>query len=107
MMRAIGMGRGRVVGMVVLESAFVTTLGLILGLAAAVIGVWLLEDGIDITRWAGSIDAYGIESVLKPTLRPGDLVPPILIGGVAAILSSLWPALRAARAKPADALRQV
>lgn len=106
MMRAIGMSRGRVVGMVVLESGFVTTLGLALGLGAAAIGVWLLEDGIDITRWAGSIDAYGIDSVLKPVMRPGDLVPPILIGGVTAVLSSFWPALRAARAKPADALRQ-
>jgi len=106
MMRAVGMGRGRVVAMVVLESSFVTTLGLVLGLIAAGVGVWLLGDGIDISKWAGSIDAYGIDSVLKPVLRPRDLVPPILIGGIAAILSSFWPALRAARAKPADALRQ-
>ncbi len=107
MMRAVGMSRGRVVAMVVLESTFVTVLGLVLGLVVTAIGLWLLADGIDISVWAGSIDAYGIASVLKPTLRARDLAPPIVIGGITAVLSSFWPALRAAGAKPADALRRL
>lgn len=106
MMRAIGMNRTRVVGMVVLESAFVTLLGLLLGVALAIFAVWLIGDGIDITRWAGEIDDYGIETVLKPALRPRDLITPIVVGSLTAVLSSLWPAIRAGRAKPADALRQ-
>lgn len=107
MMRAVGMGRARVVGMVVLESTFVTALGLAMGVALAICGVWLLSDGIDISRWADSVDAYGVESVLKPVLRARDFVAPVMIGAITAVLSSFWPALRAARAKPADALRQV
>jgi ABC-type lipoprotein release transport system permease subunit len=107
MMRAVGMGRARVVGMVVLESTFVTALGLAMGVALAICGVWLLSDGIDISRWADSVDAYGMESVLKPVLRARDFVAPVMIGAITAVLSSFWPALRAARAKPADALRQV
>jgi ABC-type lipoprotein release transport system permease subunit len=67
----------------------------------------LLSDGIDISRWADSVDAYGVESVLKPVLRARDFVAPVMIGAITAVLSSFWPALRAARAKPADALRQV
>ncbi len=107
MMRAVGMGRGSVVAMVVLESAFVTALGLVVGVVIAILGAYLLRDGIDISRWAGEIDAYGIETVLKPVMRTRDLGTPVLIGGITALLSSLWPALRAARAKPADALRQI
>jgi len=106
MMRAIGMSRARVVGMVVLESGFVTLLGLMLGVLLAFFGLWMIGDGIDISRWAGEIDAYGIETVLRPTLRPRDLVTPLVVGSITAILSSLWPAIRAGRAKPADALRQ-
>ena len=106
MMRAVGMSRSRVVGMVVLESAFVTLLGLTLGVLLALLGVWLLGDGIDISRWAGSVDEYGIETLLKPALRLRDLVTPICVGAVTAVVSSLWPAIRAGRAKPADALRQ-
>jgi ABC-type lipoprotein release transport system permease subunit len=44
--------------------------------------------------------------VLKPTLRLHDLIAPVLIGAITAVLSSFWPALRAGLAKPADALRQ-
>jgi ABC-type lipoprotein release transport system permease subunit len=107
MMRAVGMSRARVVGMVVLESSFVTAIGLALGVLFALVGIWLLADGIDISAWADSLDAYGMESVLRPAFRPSDLAEPIVIGAITAVLSSLWPALRAARAKPADALRQV
>jgi ABC-type lipoprotein release transport system permease subunit len=107
MMRAIGMSRARVVGMVVLESSFVTAIGLVLGVVLALFGVWSIGDGIDISVWAGSLDEYGIESVLKPVLRGRDLVAPLSIGAITAVISSFWPALRAGRAKPADALRQV
>jgi ABC-type lipoprotein release transport system permease subunit len=106
MMRAVGMSRAKVVGMVVLESSFVTAIGLILGVVLAILGVWLIGDGIDISAWGGSLDDYGIESILKPAMRRRDLVAPVLIGAITAVLSSFWPALRAGLAKPADALRQ-
>jgi ABC-type lipoprotein release transport system permease subunit len=107
MMRAIGMGRGRVVAMVVIESSIVTMMGVALGVTVAIVGIWLIGDGIDISEWAGSLDEYGIQSVLKPRLRRSDLLAPVLIGSITAVISGLWPALRAGRAKPADALRQV
>ena len=107
MMRAVGMSRASVVGMVVLESSFVTLLGLLLGLLLAGFGVWLMRDGLDISDYAGSLDSYGIAPTLTPTFRAEDLAPPIVIGAITAVLSSLWPALRASRAKPADALRQI
>jgi ABC-type lipoprotein release transport system permease subunit len=71
------------------------------------LGLWALRDGIDISRWAGSIGAYGVETVIKPAFRTRDLFNPVVIGGITALLSSLWPAWRAARARPADALRQL
>jgi ABC-type lipoprotein release transport system permease subunit len=107
MMRAVGMSRVRVVAMVVLESTLVTAIGLGLGVGLGLVGVWLLQDGIDISRWAGSLDDYGIESILKPSMRRRDLVAPVLIGAITAVLSSFWPALRAGMAKPADALRRI
>jgi ABC-type lipoprotein release transport system permease subunit len=107
MMRAVGMSRARVVGMVVLESSLVTMIGLALGVGFGLLGVWLVRDGIDISAWAGSLDDYGIVSVLKPAMRRSDLIAPVLIGGITAVLSSFWPALRAGLAKPADALRRI
>jgi ABC-type lipoprotein release transport system permease subunit len=107
MMRAVGMSRARVVSLVVIESTFVTMLGLLLGVGLALAAIWLIGDGIDISSFAGSIDEYGIETVLRPSMRSRDLATPIVIGAITAVISSLWPALRAGRAKPADALRHV
>jgi ABC-type antimicrobial peptide transport system permease subunit len=107
MMRAVGMSRASVVAMVVIESSFVTMFGLLLGLIGAGFCVWLMRDGLDISAYAGALDSYGISSVLTPTFRPQDLAPPIIIGAITAVLSSFWPAWRASRAKPADALRQI
>ena len=105
MMRAMGMGRGRVVAMVIVESCFVTALGLAVGIGLALLGVAALSDGIDISRFADSMDAYGMGTLLKPVVRAQDFASPILVGSVTAVLAGLWPAYRASRANPADALR--
>lgn len=107
MMRAVGMSRARVVGLVVLESSMVTAIGLVVGLAVGMGSAWLLRDGIDISAWAGSLDEYGMEPVIRPAMRWRDLVAPVGIGAITAVLSSFWPALRAGLARPADALRRL
>ena len=64
MMRAMGMGRGRVVAMVVVESCMVTALGLAVGIGLALLGVAAIGEGIDISRFADSLDTYGIGTLL-------------------------------------------
>jgi ABC-type lipoprotein release transport system permease subunit len=105
MMRAMGMGRGRVVAMIIVESCLVTALGLAVGIGLALLGVAALGDGIDISRFADSMDAYGMGTLLTPVVRAQDFAIPILVGSVTAVLAGLWPAYRASRANPANALR--
>jgi ABC-type lipoprotein release transport system permease subunit len=107
MMRAMGMGRVRVMALILLEGVFVTGLGLFTGIGLALLSVWALRDGIDISPFAGSLDDYAIGTRLTPVLRYGDLRDPIAIGAITAVLSGIWPAWRASRAQPADALRHV
>ncbi len=104
-MRSIGMSGSRVVVLVVLESSFLTLLGLLLGFALALASVWLLRDGIDLSRWGQGLNAFGVGSTIVPTLRVGDFTTPTGVALVTAVVASLWPALRAVRARPADALR--
>jgi len=107
MLRAIGMSRRRVVAMVVLESMWVTGVGLAVGMAVALGATWLLRDGIDLSAFAQGLAAYGVPPRLSPVLRARDFGMPLVIAGVAAGLASLWPALHAARERPAEALRHV
>lgn len=104
-MRAIGISRRRVIALVVYESTLLTALGLLSGALLTAAGLWALRDGIDISPWASELDAYGIGTRLVPLWRRSDTTLPVLIATVTAICASFWPALRAARTAPAEALR--
>jgi ABC-type lipoprotein release transport system permease subunit len=104
-MRAIGISRRRVIALVVYESTLLTILGLLAGAALTALGLFVFRDGIDIGRYASELDAYGIGTKLVPLWRREDATLPVVIATVTAILASFWPAVRAARTPPAEALR--
>ncbi len=104
---AIGMGPRRLVVGIVIESLLLTLLGVGIGLAIGVLSVWLLRDGIDLSRWAEGLTAYGVGTKIVPVIRSKDLIIPTLVAVVTAVFASLWPALRAVRIRPADAVRHV
>ena len=107
MMMAMGMRPRRVVLSVMLESLVVTGAGLGSGLAAGLLGVWLLRDGLDLSLYAEGLASFGVGSVIVPVVRSNDLLAPAVMALVAAVLASSWPAIRAARLRPAEALRRV
>jgi ABC-type lipoprotein release transport system permease subunit len=104
---AVGMHPDRLVALVCIESLMLTVLGLFVGLGLALGGVAALDDGIDLSRWAEGLEAYGIGTRIVPTLRADDLTVPMLAALVTAVVASLWPALRAARLRPAEAVRHL
>ncbi len=107
MLMAIGMKRLPIVAMVVTESLMVTLLGLAIGLAIALVGVFALRDGIDLSAFTEGLTTYGIGTRIVPILRPQDFSVPLAVAIAVAVLASLWPAVRAARTVPAEALRHV
>jgi ABC-type lipoprotein release transport system permease subunit len=104
---SIGMSAPRVVAMVTWESLMLTVVGLLAGFALSALGLFLLRDGIDLSRWAQGLNSLGVGSTIVPVVRPGDLVAPTLVAAVTGIVAGLWPAVRASRGRPADALRHV
>ncbi len=106
-MMAVGMKGGRLVLMIVVESLFVTLLGLALGFAGAVAGVWALQDGIDLSFFAEGLSAFGVGTRLVPVLRWADFTVPMAVALVTALVASAWPALHAVRFRPAEAVRRV
>jgi putative ABC transport system permease protein len=105
MLRAIGMSSRSVVATVVIESLFVTLIGLLVGAVLAFAGGWWLRDGIDLSAYAEGLNAMGISTNLAPVLRARDLVVPLVVGSVTALVSSWWPARHAVASQPAEALR--
>jgi ABC-type lipoprotein release transport system permease subunit len=103
---AVGMSRRRLVAALVIESLAVTMLGLVLGFGLALLGVWLLRDGIDLSVFAEGLSSFGVGTRLVPALRWADFWTPVAIALVTSLVASAWPAWRAVRFKPAEALRK-
>ncbi|MGI9433041.1 MAG: ABC transporter permease [Myxococcota bacterium] len=104
---AIGMRPGRVVAMVLAEGVMLSAIGLAFGLLATAGLLWVFRDGIDLSVWEAGLSAYGIGNRIVPIVRPADLIAPVVAALLTAFAASLWPALRAARIAPADAVRRV
>lgn len=84
-LRAVGMGRGQVAGMVLIEAVQTAVLGAFAGIGIGLLAGWSL---------LGSLSAEGVDTVVVPW----STVVLVVIGAVAAgAVAALTPALRAAR----------
>lgn len=106
-MMAIGMHPARLVATILAESLLLTGAGVVLGGLLGVASVRALEGGIDLSRWSEGLTAVGAGTKIVPALRASDLWVPVVVALVTALLASLWPALRAVRIRPAEAVRRV
>ena len=108
MLMALGMKQGKVFMMVVLETIFLSTIGGPLGLLVGYSTIrWLGERGIDLSDYSEGLEAIGYESVLHPVLTGFDYVQIVIGVVVTAILASIYPAYKAVKVKPVDALHHL
>ncbi len=106
MLRAVGMRPGAVIVQVVLESTFMMALGVTIGLGIGVGLVFWAREGIDLTQWAQGMEMAGMRSVLVPRLMAADLILVAGLSMVFGVLASLYPAWRAVKINPLEALRR-
>jgi putative ABC transport system permease protein len=95
--RALGMTPGQLGRMVVVQSAFI---GLLSGLAAIPLGLVMAVTLIKVIN----VRAFGWE--MDISVAPAVLVTAILLAVLTATAAGLYPAWRAAQAKPALAMRE-
>lgn len=108
MLMALGMKRGRVFLMVMLETIFLSTIGGPLGLLAGYGTItWLAQRGIDLSEYSEGLEAIGYESVLYPVLNPLDYFQIVIGVLITAILASIYPAWKAIKVKPVEALHHI
>jgi ABC-type antimicrobial peptide transport system permease subunit len=107
MLIAVGMSRKRVFSMIILESVLLCLTGASAGMAvgAVVIGVFSRK-GIDLTAYAQQgLEAMGFSAVMYPSLT-WDFY--LMVGAlviITGLLASVYPAWKALKLNPADALR--
>ena len=106
MLMAIGMNRMRIFNMIMLETIFLTLVGAVAGMLSG----WLIVEalgktGIHFSTWGEGFEAIGFAAIVYPVIKPSFFVIITVMVVVTAIISSVWPARKALKLIPVEALR--
>ena len=106
MLRALGMRRGAVIAQVVIESMLTMVIGIAVGVALGFLGYLWLADGIDLSAFAEGMEMTGMKPELVPKLWARDIYLVVGLSLALGFLASIYPARRAVKIQPLDAMRR-
>ena len=105
---SIGMHRGRVFTMVVLEALILGALGTALGVAAgAAVTAPFTRSGIDLSMFEKSLTSFGTGAVIYPQLTVAALFSAAAVVPLVSVLGALYPGYEAVTLEPVEAIRHV
>jgi ABC-type lipoprotein release transport system permease subunit len=104
LIQALGMRPSMIVYQILLESLLLLLIGLAIGNALAVATVLPLESGLDVSSVAEGMAMMGVSSMLYPNLTLDDMILANVVVIILGILTSIFPAWRAARLNPVQAI---
>jgi ABC-type lipoprotein release transport system permease subunit len=108
-MMALGTKPKHMVGLVMLESFLLGVIGSALGVAIGIGGNALIAiRGFDLSRWAGAMELMAaLDPVVYPETHMGSVLWSTVAIFLTAIVVSIYPAVKAARLKPVEAMHFV
>jgi putative ABC transport system permease protein len=106
MLTAIGMNKRRVFSMIMLESVFLSLTG---GVAGMLMG-WLViritaTTGINLSQYAQGFEALGYSALVYPQISAGFFGVVTILIIITGVVSSVYPALKALKLNPVEAIR--
>jgi ABC-type lipoprotein release transport system permease subunit len=106
MLMAIGMNKVRIFSMVVLESVLLSLVGGVVGIIiGALFAKWKSTSPIDLSTWAQGYEQLGYDAFVYMSLEPMMLVNITIMVIITGVIAALYPAYKALKNDPADALR--
>ena len=106
MLTAIGMNKKRVFRMIMLESVFLSLVGGAVGMVISKILIGITSrNGINFASYAEGFEAMGYPAHIYPVISTSFFITVTFLIILTGILSSIYPALKALKLDPADALR--
>jgi ABC-type lipoprotein release transport system permease subunit len=106
MLTAIGMNKKRVFSMIMLESIFLSLVGGVVGMVVSrLLIAFTATNGINFASYEEGFEALGYSAHIYPAISPAFFFVVTVLIIITGILSSIYPALKALKLDPADALR--
>ena len=105
LLKALGMKPWWITREVLTESFFLLVLGMVMGNILSLLSIYALADtGIDLSAFAAGAEYAGMSRVIYPALKVGNVILANLVVLVLGLVVSLYPALKAARFTPVEAI---
>lgn len=108
MMSALGIGKTRLLMMVLTETVFLSLVGVPVALGSGWLAIsYYHKNGLDLSGMGEELmKSFGYESLIYPTY-PADKIPAIiLLVLISAVLASIFPSWKSVNIKPAEALQK-
>jgi len=108
-LKAIGMARRRIFGLIVAEAAVLVVVSALLGTGLGLcVDLYMVHHGIDLSSVTGglSVGGVGLQPVLHGAITLEGLLLPTIILSIICVAASTYPAVRAARLRPAIGMRE-
>lgn len=108
MLMAVGMTKRRVFLMIMLETIFLAMVGAIIGEILSVLIInYFNKSGIDLSFVAEGMESVGYAAITYPMLEGFRYIQITILVIITAILASVYPAWKALKLHPAEALRSI
>jgi ABC-type lipoprotein release transport system permease subunit len=105
LLKALGMKPRWIIQEVIIESFFLLILGMVIGNALGFLSVFALSgSGIDLSALAAGTEYWGMSRIIYPSIMGQDVIMANLVVFFLGLVVSLYPAVKAARFTPVEAL---
>jgi len=104
LVQALGMRPLLILEQVLAESSMLLGMGVLAGGLLAGVTLALLRGGIDFSAFAEGAEMWGMSKVIYPTLGLADVASAVVFVVTLGLVASLYPARRAARKVPVEAI---
>ena len=105
---AIGMKNSKIFIMIMIEAFFLGVIGTAIGIVAGLIIYYpLAHAGIDLSAFAESLTAFGSGAIIYPVLTMENILNAIFIVPFISVIASVYPAYKAIKLQPMNAIRYI
>jgi ABC-type antimicrobial peptide transport system permease subunit len=106
MLMAIGMNRRKIFLMIMLESIFLSIVGGFAGMAVSEVVIAITgKTGINLVKYSEGMEAIGYSAHLFPTIDTQFFITTTILIVLTGIISAIYPARKALKLNPVEAIR--